>query len=488
MEARRRERTRHLFGITLMLCAMALFVVGCPGITPGDNTNDNMDNGNTNDNTDNGNANDNQTGDSGVTGKFAGATKCQMCHGAVHETWSATLHAGALETLEGIGQGANAACLPCHTVGFGEAGGYVDRATTNSLRGVQCENCHGAGAAHAGDPTNADLLPMVSIGASVCGVCHTGAHHPNFEQWQEAGHSQVTEAVAGYFSEGRNLNNCGTCHSGDFHYLGIIKGEAVPDDYLAGVPVEELTPITCAICHNPHMRTGYAAAPDEGRDFQLRYPQVAYPTPATEISEVTNPLRFNLCGQCHHSRGRTWTATTRGPHLSIQMNVYIGEMPVDNPEIDEPLVLGRSSTHGLTTEQCSTCHMYREDFESEQAPAISGHNFTINFKGCATAGCHPSAAAGQQFAETIRGEVEARIADIEERLGDPATWGYSAEGGPPEGPLDGEPDQTDLSDEIKQIRFLHAYILNDGSFGVHNPGYVRSMLDKAEDLLDEAGL
>ena len=163
------------------------------------------------------------------------------------------------------------------------------------------------------------------------------------------------------------------------------------------------------------------------------------------------------------------------------MNVYAGEMPVSDIQSQQPLVLGRVSVHSFAKEQCATCHMYRQDFQSEQAPAISGHNFTINNGGCATSGCHPSVESAIAVQATLQTEVQARLETIAERLGDPATWEYTAGGGPD---ADG---QAALPDEIRQARFLYYYALNDGSLGVHNPAYVRSMIDKAEDLLDEIG-
>jgi hypothetical protein len=469
---KRFEMIRMASYVTFFVFSIAFFMLsaGCPTFPPPDGGNGDGDGGG------------DGTGNSGLTGKYVGAAVCSQCHPTPHLEWSQTLHARALETLEAIGQGSNAECLPCHTVGFGDEGGFVDRATTNALAGVQCENCHGAAGAHVRDPLNDVVKPVISISAEVCGACHMDSHHPNFEQWSQALHSQINETVTGDLLEGGAfVNNCGICHSGDVFYRINVRGETVPEDAFVELAPEDLTPITCAICHDPHARTGNAAAPDEGRDFQLRYRQAASPTPSNTIEDATNPQRFNLCGQCHHSRGRTWQTTSRPPHHSNQANVYVGEMPIPDPETQEPLVLSRVSVHSFAAEQCATCHMYRQDFQSELAPAISGHNFTVNNAGCATSGCHATAEAAVAAQATLQAEVQARLDDILERLGDPSTWEYTSEGGPD------QEGQAAIPDAIKQARFLYYYALVDGSRGVHNPDYVRSILDKAEDLLSESG-
>lgn len=458
-----------IVAVPVMMLAM---VVGCPQSPPPDNGNDNG-----NDNTSGGN------GNSGLTGKFVGAETCAQCHPGPHGEWSATLHVGALETLEAIGQGSNAECLGCHTVGFSQEGGFVNRSTTNALAGVQCESCHGAGGDHAGDPINDAFKPAIDISADVCGACHQDTHHPNFEQWSESGHSQINETVVADLLEGGDfVNNCGLCHSGDVFYQVNVRGATVAPDAFVGLTGADLTPISCAVCHDPHAQTGNAARPDEGRDFQLRYRQVASPTPSNTIEDVTNPQRFNLCGQCHHDRGRTWEATSRPPHPSNQSNVYVGEMAIPDPETQEPLVVSRVSVHSFAPEQCATCHLYRQDFQSEEAPAISGHTFAVNNAGCATSGCHPSTESAIAAQSTLQTEIESRLGDIIERLGDPATWEYTANGGPE------EEAQVGISNEIKQVRFLYYYALVDGSLGVHNPDYVRLILEKAEDLLTSSGL
>lgn len=419
-------------------------------------------------------------GDSGLTGKYVGSERCSLCHRNVHTDWSETLHAGALETLELIGQDKNPVCVECHTVGFGQPGGFVDRATTNSLAGVGCEECHGPARDHAENANDESLYPPKSLSADICAKCHTGSHHPNFDEWETSGMALVTETPAEDFEAGEQLNNCGKCHSGTYFYEVIIKNGALADDALIGVPREEQIAITCAICHNPHTRTGNAATAEEGRDFQLRFKEVVATVPTNTIDAATNPQRFNLCGQCHHSRGRTWVDTSRGPHNSVQANIYTGEMPM--PEGQDPIVPSRLSVHSFAAEQCARCHMYRQDFQSDQAPAIAGHSFQVNYKGCATAGCHPSQAAAEAAIITLHTEVDSRLDMIEVRLGDTSTWEYSSAGGP------NSAGQAMLSDNIKKIRFLYHYITADGSLGIHNPDYVRDMLEKAEDLLDDEGL
>ena len=117
-------------------------------------------------------------GNSGVTGQYVGSDRCGDCHKSFHTKWSDTLHARALESLEEIGQDTNPECLACHTVGFGQPDGFVDRATTNVLANVGCEACHGPARDHVENIENKDLRPPKDISSSVCGQCHTGAHHP----------------------------------------------------------------------------------------------------------------------------------------------------------------------------------------------------------------------------------------------------------------------------------------------------------------------
>jgi hypothetical protein len=311
---------------------------------PDDNMNDNDPGDNTNDNEPDDNMNDNvEPGDSGVTGKFVGADACMTCHSGQHEDWSATLHAGAMETLEASDH-VEEFCIACHSVGFGEEGGYVDRATTNSLAGVQCENCHGAGKDHVDNVGNPDFLPPSDLGSEVCGQCHTGDHHPTFEQWEESGHAHIDEGVAeDLLVGGFYTNTCGICHSGEVFIRSAINGEEVPEDAFAEATEEDLVSVSCVACHDPHQRTGLATEPDTDRDYQLRFADIVTVTPSNVVSDVTDPTRYNLCGQCHHSRGRTWEENSRAPHHSVQSNMVFGELPV--PDGADALVASTGAIH-----------------------------------------------------------------------------------------------------------------------------------------------
>ncbi len=401
-------------------------------------------------------------------GQYVGATVsttetqgCQRCHSSHYNDWIGTHHSRALETLKAIGQGTNPACLGCHTVGYGEAGGFVDEASTGHLAGVQCESCHGPGREHVNNVDDSSKRPPTSIDSAVCGRCHN-YHHATFDEWSSSLHELVEERTAGYFTEGRNLNSCGICHSGDFRDQKLVRGvETIPDTLLQGKAREEMSAVTCVVCHDPHRKTGNSANPDGGtEDAQLRYPEVAYPEQSNLIADTTNAARFNICGQCHHDRGAVWTATGRGSHHSIQANFYLGEMPLPNDN-QTLLVPNTNSVHRFVPKQCATCHMHSDD-------ADSGHRFEVNLNACSGIGCHPTAAAAQSDLQALHAEVQADLDEILTRLGPASTWEYTSAGGPS--------DQSQVSDEIKKIRFLYYWVANDLSLGAHNPEYARKIL------------
>lgn len=91
---------------------------------------------------------------------YIGTKGCKKCHIKQFKSWKETKMAQAYEILK-PGERAEAKkkagldpdkdytkvaeCLPCHTTGYGKAGGFVSLEKSPELVGVSCEMCHGAG-------------------------------------------------------------------------------------------------------------------------------------------------------------------------------------------------------------------------------------------------------------------------------------------------------------------------------------------------------
>ncbi|MCK6480519.1 MAG: hypothetical protein HUU06_00995 [Planctomycetaceae bacterium] len=103
---------------------------------------------------------------------FVGDAKCMKCHSKQVTSWKKTELAKSLESLKPTAEADNkelfeakkkanldpakdyttdAACLKCHTTGYGQDGGYPEKVTPENekvaklMGSVSCEACHGAG-------------------------------------------------------------------------------------------------------------------------------------------------------------------------------------------------------------------------------------------------------------------------------------------------------------------------------------------------------
>ncbi len=91
---------------------------------------------------------------------YKGTKNCKKCHLKQFKSWKETNMSKAFEILKpgqraeqkkGVGldpkkdYSTDPECLPCHTTGYGQAGGFESEEKTPQLVGVSCEMCHGAG-------------------------------------------------------------------------------------------------------------------------------------------------------------------------------------------------------------------------------------------------------------------------------------------------------------------------------------------------------
>ncbi|HEM45504.1 MAG TPA: hypothetical protein ENO23_00495, partial [Alphaproteobacteria bacterium] len=127
-----------------------------------------------------------------LTGKirerYVGYETCVRCHGDLLAPFIEGRHFRAFHTLELQGVENNPKCVSCHVTGYGRYSGYDAEAEARrpySLRGVQCEACHGPGTLHVRDGS------YVESARRSCRACHTDAYSPDFEfetYWRRGGH------------------------------------------------------------------------------------------------------------------------------------------------------------------------------------------------------------------------------------------------------------------------------------------------------------
>ncbi len=127
---------------------------------------------------------------------YVGSESCRSCHAAEFDVWQATRHGRATQSLADAGKAGDAACLRCHTTGFGSPGGFPrDGAAAGhaDLARVGCEACHGPGGDHVKEGA-ARIGTILALGdkcdscviLQICGSCHDEANDPGFEFEVEA--------------------------------------------------------------------------------------------------------------------------------------------------------------------------------------------------------------------------------------------------------------------------------------------------------------
>ena len=111
---------------------------------------------------------------------YVSATGCQQCHQQEYLQWSATRHAFAFETLLKKERYLDSGCVSCHTTGLGYATGFQIGDQHATLKGVQCETCHGPGKQHVGNPKKTNIRSGADT--TLCLECHDTKHSPGFAE------------------------------------------------------------------------------------------------------------------------------------------------------------------------------------------------------------------------------------------------------------------------------------------------------------------
>jgi hypothetical protein len=236
-------------------------------------------------------------------GLFIGNDRCITCHRKQAAAWSETRHAQAFERLPDSYR-KFAACLECHSTGFGKPGGYsLDLSAEEALtvQSVGCEACHGPGANHeqavkrwtAAAPSEEDRL-LQEIKAAIvrtpttkqCAACHKlQAHqmHPPF-QGQPAlamlrdPHQPIAAASLALPPSPHHysVKSCGSCHYSQYQSWR----QETHSNLATKLPAHYANELDCLRCHR---------TPANDSDWYAA---------ASEMSSESNKLGVG-CETCH---------------------------------------------------------------------------------------------------------------------------------------------------------------------------------------------
>lgn len=260
-------------------------------------------------------------------------------------------------------------------------------------------------------------------------------------QWEASVHSNFVVAS----SEGIR-NSCAECHSSE-GYVKRLAGNIAPNKVEEGE--SNSTPPNCFTCHNIH---SYYTNADYG--MKTVEPVILY------ISGKTfNMGKGNLCATCHQPRTPAPTigggdveisSTHWGPYHSVQSAFILG---VGGYGKAGSITNSRSSA---VTDSCVTCHMVN-----------SNHQMTPDLQTCLA--CHSEAESFD--INGVQTEIQAKLDEIGQLLEDKGLL------------KDGNPVVGTYPEAEAGALWNYITVESDGSLGIHNPNYTKSLLQTAIDAL-----
>ena len=252
-------------------------------------------------------------------------------------------------------------------------------------------------------------------------------------QWEQSKH-----AWGGNYVEGTSAT-CAGCHASEGFTARIADG-IQPDEVTSGEP--NPTPIGCGTCHRIH--TTYAVD-----DWELRATE---PVTLMVSGEIYDRGAGNLCANCHQPRKAP-------PELGGgEVEITSGEWNAHRTQAAALLGIGGygesfgPGTHQSAVEGgCVTCHMGPDRIHTKEA----------QLAGCQI--CHGGLdTLDRNFVQTLV------MRDFEELEGLLLADGILLS--------DGQARVGTYPEEVAGALWNYNFVRYDGSWGVHNPPYIRLLL------------
>lgn len=351
---------------------------------------------------------------------------------------------------------ADDACSPCHNTGWNtnvDNGGY-DENRSEALRGVQCEACHGP---MGPNPSLAHQpLAEATLSGEACATCHA----TEYAEWQGTGHADTAATPADLIAEWGS-SSCYGCHLTE-GYLATWDAT----DYAAPRFADGMAhAVTCGACHDAH---------DNHTTKMLRAQStVSLPNPSG--ATITGWGKGLSCANCHRERRTPSQIDSHinggnahfGPHLSTQANMIAG---VGSYKIPGQTYTDTTAQHSTShfPNMCVDCHVVK----TGTAPHYTGRGHTFEPSVTQCAGCHTGATSFDI------GGVQTEIHDLMDSLETLILRNTE---------LTSMEDVGDTSKSTlaeRRAAWAWFFVENDGSFGIHNVNYARTLLTNSINSLN----
>lgn len=287
-------------------------------------------------------------------------------------------------------------------------------------------------------------------GITDCLQCHNNSTDlkAKIMQYEESMHY-----MGGAYSYAGGRGGCTGCHAheGYEQWETTAYGDWTAPDYP--------TKIACRTCHEIHETytiDDYALKNAGAFNLQALF---------ADNYEV-DMGKGNQCGKCHQARPRTYNIAPGsdeqveigphwGPHYGTQTNIAFGKGGYEIGEGYETNI----HTHASGADGCVTCHV-----------SEGNHNFEPELSACVA--CHSSAESFNHG--DLQTEIAGLLSQLETHLVDAGVLEVEHEGEKGH-PIEG----ITIPNAHAGAMYNYLMIYDDGSLGLHNPKYVRTLLQNS---------
>jgi len=313
--------------------------------------------------------------------------------------------------------------------------------------------------------------PAGPAGTATCTECHSTT---SFNQVRSE-YLRSQHALGEYVSYAGGRGSCTRCHSGDGFAEWAETGENLGN---INVPI----PIDCGSCHSVHTNftTGdYALRGDPANNPPEWILNGGLGDGVAAKAAFDFGSNANMCTNCHQSRrpepnesnpGEATfniSSTHYGPHHGAQANVQAAVGWAEIPG-STAYPTPRPTLHGGA--DCVTCHM--GDYNTTDS--AGGHTWWPNVEACAD--CHAGTTSFDR--NDFQTAIQAKLDTLRDLLIAEGAVEFVVEDDAYE-PVVGVTDMV-----VARAFFNWAGLSEDRSKGLHNPAYIRALLDNSIEALE----